>query len=173
MGTKEVPSWKLAEQGQEPHCSTSHVAANFLIVSRKQVEPAISILLRSSFSSLTHGSGVCVCSAPWQRVPVSVDMLVTKIRVNKNRHGFSPSSRASILLVIFPSWLPTCGPWAPESDVKIAFLSQLHCYCRSRFPLINFLAHTYMYTHTHKHYICDWLLVLPLCLQCEKPGFNH
>ena len=33
----------------------------------------------------------------------------------------------------------------------MAFLSQLHRYCRSRFPLINFLVHTqtYMYTHTH------------------------
>ena len=87
-------SWQSRDRS---HTSTTHVAANLLIVSGKQVEPAISILLRSSFSSLTHGSGVCVCSAPWQRVPVSVDMLVTKIRVNKNRHGFSPSS-----------WLPSC-----------------------------------------------------------------
>ena len=88
---------------------------------------------------------------------------------------------ASILLVIFPSRLHACGPWAPESDVQMAFLSQLHCYCRSRFPLINFLVHThtYMYTHTHKPYICNWILVLLLCLQylkclqCEKPGSNH
>ena len=151
MGTKEAPSWKLAKQRQKPHCSTTHLLPTCWF--GKQGEPAISILLRSFFSSLTHGSGVCVCSAPWQRAPVSVDMLVTKIRINKNRHDFSPSSRASILLVIFPSRLPAYRHWDPESDVQIAFLSQFHCYCRSRFPLINSLVytHTYMHTHTNTH----------------------